>query len=291
MDAQDPAVARTEIAGIGIPREWAPQTPSPYFLSGEDALQLDVLGSQSLTYTVSGVMLSRTLELIPFSFSFSPSTARNVTSTLRTSIGWGWLLHVQVVDSRGSSESALTFVWLRICRGTTPNAVILGTIASGYCTARQPLYWPNGIVQTATDGQGAMVVESQANPAAGADWTFAVPAGAFYRLVAVSAILTTSAVVANRQVRLLLDDGVNVYYVAPMVVNQTAGIAWRNSWGEALGGSISADPSTVSSGLPSDNDMMSAFRVRTLTGNIDVGDQWSAIRLFFRERINAMGAS
>jgi len=286
---QPPWPASPEFARA--PRINALQGPAQYLFTGEDALQIDSFDSAAgVTLTIAGAMLGTDLQLLPFSFTVTPTTNRVVT-TVRVGVDSGWLEHIRIIVTAGAPLLGQTFVFVRICRGTLANALTLGTIASGYVTANTDLYWPGGTTQLPLDGEGWAQAVTIGNPAAGTDWSQTVPTNARWELVAASALLTTSAVVANRQPRLIADDGATPVFEAASPVAITAGLAIRESWGAGAGGPVSADILTggaVSSGLPNDLYLPAGFRVRSATGAIDVGDQWSAIRLYVREWIEGV---
>ena len=120
---------------------------------------------------------------------------------------------------------------------------------------------------------------SAPTPAAGTNWTFTVPGESVWGLVAITAKLVTSAVVANRAAVLNVSDGTTVLYqIAPGAV-QAASLTTTYSWLPELatfdntitGGALNvAMPPTY---LASGQVLSSA------TALIDVGDQWSAVSL------------
>lgn len=113
-------------------------------------------------------------------------------------------------------------------------------------------------------------------PAAGAGWTFVVPAGHVYHLHSVLATLQTSAAVANRSARIQLGDGVRTFLDLPPAAVQPASVTWVYAWTESppalqIG-------TGVSSHLPH-TAMPAGWTVGTLTNFLDVADQWSGIVL------------
>ncbi len=121
------------------------------------------------------------------------------------------------------------------------------------------------------------IVVPVANPAAGADWSFTVPAGHVYRLVSVFAQLVTSAVVANRQALLTVTDGTGTFLRLPAAAVQAASGTVTYSW-MAGGVAYLSLPASQAAFLP-DLNLMPAWGLASSTALIDVGDQWSGIRL------------
>lgn len=266
-----------------FPRDAALQGPAQYVFLGEDQLEIDSIGSVSgVVLTISGVMLSERFELRPFSFTHTPSSNRSIVTT-RVSIDSGWLEHLRIIVSTGAPIFGQVFVAARICRGGTSNALVLGTIATGYVTANTDVAWPEFENLLPLDGAGAPRSITVSNPAAGSEWSQVVPTGARWKIVAVVAQLVTSAAVATRSVRLFLDDGANVFFATPAAATQAAGATVAYSYGDGAGGPITADAAFIEAPLPNDCYLLGGFRIRSKTANIDVGDQYSLITLLVQE--------
>jgi hypothetical protein len=113
------------------------------------------------------------------------------------------------------------------------------------------------------------------NPAAGADFVATVPAGKTWELLSAFGLLTTSAAVANRDVRpRLTDPSQAVVWELPFLFDQVASSASRYGW--IAGASVVGLPSPPAV-LPENF----SFRVSTL--GLDVADQWSGVVLMVRE--------
>lgn len=124
------------------------------------------------------------------------------------------------------------------------------------------------------------IVVPVASPAAGADWTVAVPAGHLWEPVAVSATLVTSAAVATRVARLLFSDGNFTFADCPPFATQAASLTRRYLWLVSPTGV--AQGAGVLSSMP-DLCAMAGWAIRTTTDLIDAADQWSAIMLHVRD--------
>lgn len=119
-------------------------------------------------------------------------------------------------------------------------------------------------------------VVSVASPAAGADWSTTIPAGHLYQLLAIRAILTTSAAVANRAARLILGDGTSTYASIPAPAVQAASLAVSYTWAAGAPG-VSVDLAQL--GYLPDLVLPPAWTIGTSTRLIDVADAWTAIQL------------
>ena|SRR5437870_7986383 len=130
------------------------------------------------------------------------------------------------------------------------------------------------------------IVQGVASPAAGADWSATVPAGHLWRPFTVTAQLLTSAVVANRQPVLVLGDGTNpfAFLTAPAVqaASGTVIYTWAN-----VDTFVSLGSRQVAA-LP-DIELPPGWTIGVSTALLDVGDQWSAIRLGLIDTIERWG--
>ena len=119
---------------------------------------------------------------------------------------------------------------------------------------------------------------SPANPAAGADFSYTVPAGKRGRLTLLTAELQNDANVANRTVRLSITDAaghaVLKYPAAANFSNQTAGILSTYEWGVGLPASDGADQVDRSGPLADYLELPAGTVIATTTTNKQVGDQW-----------------
>jgi len=111
-------------------------------------------------------------------------------------------------------------------------------------------------------------------PAAGADFLITVPAVVRWRFMSLRASLTASATVGNRQVRIAVDDGANIFNACGSSVVQTAGqtIGYDFVAGLSTSGA-NANEATI--GAPGGLVLAQGFRVSSVTTGILAGDQWS----------------
>jgi hypothetical protein len=264
-------------------RDAAVRGPSFALFTPEDALEIDCLNSVAgVVVTVSGELLGQRLELMPFSFSFTP-TSNRVVSTVRQAIGSGWLQQVRVVVSSGAPLRGQTFAWIRKARGTTSNALVTGTFQSGYFTATTDLFWPGPFGGGPLDGDGAIRVITAAVPAAGAEVVETVPTGARWELLSFTTLFTTSAAVANRGPTLIIDDGANILYRWGNTAFQTASGAFRRTWAPMPFVAGSDGANDFLGATPIGFKLLAGFRLRTLTVAIDVADTYTLTFYVVRE--------
>lgn len=275
-------------------QSWAPPLVAaadvlgaPLYLTGEDHLLVTIFnGAAGVTVTISG----RTFPLggtrpVEFKRAFTPSTSR-AASTQIIPLGDGWLLNAQVIVTAGSPIIGQTFAKMSMIRGTSAVADELYTLAADNITAQQTCAWPGSGVQGSLDGAGALRSVQGTNPAAGAECSDTVPTGARWQLHAWNANLVTSAVVANRQSTLIIDDGVNILYQAGDGANQTASTTVRHVFGEGVG--FWGNPGGVFLGtLPTKLQLLAGWRIRTSTQAIDVGDDYGPPQMLIEEWMEA----
>jgi len=120
-------------------------------------------------------------------------------------------------------------------------------------------------------------------PAAGADWSFSPPSGAFAVIHSLRMQLITSAVVANRGVRLIVSQDATEYFRTVARGTQAASLTQIYTGFKGFDGpNIVAI--TVPISLPPDGLWLPQGHVlSSSTSNIDVGDQFSAIAGYITE--------
>lgn len=127
-----------------------------------------------------------------------------------------------------------------------------------------------------------IVFRDAAVPAAGAEWSLTVPDGEIWRIVSVSNFLQASAVAANREVQLTVDQGgaVNTALIPSGVTHLLLegrvysfmrGAGYRGAGAQSL-----HVVTSIGDGLY----VTGGGRVRSQTQNIQAGDQWSVARLW-----------
>jgi putative heme iron utilization protein len=129
------------------------------------------------------------------------------------------------------------------------------------------------------------------SPAAGKEWSFrlpSVPEGVWWKVKTAKFILTTSAVVANRQVRMgfFLTDGADPFAAAVVSNQQAAGLV-VNYFMQEASGQVGAfnDAGAKSAQIPFDLKLQAGYIVGSQTVALDVGDQYSGIVLCLEENI------
>jgi hypothetical protein len=137
-----------------------------------------------------------------------------------------------------------------------------------------------GFVSGQTPWRRSRLVEVRPDPAAGADWTFTVPAGKVWEVISAFAVLVTDATVANRAARLVVGDGVATFLsIAPAGV-QAASLTYRYAWVavgvayQTANGQVAALPRLV---------LEPGWTLGTSTEGLVAGDNWGVPSLLVLE--------
>lgn len=116
------------------------------------------------------------------------------------------------------------------------------------------------------------------NPAPGAQWSIAVPANTFWRVLFGSALLTASAAVANREFNLeFLDAAANKVWFAPFLQNQTAGQPVIYCPASGIPNFIDMTQLVPTVGIPALAILGPGYSIISAVVNMQAADQWSKI--------------
>lgn len=130
------------------------------------------------------------------------------------------------------------------------------------------------------------------NPAAAAEISETVPVGSRWKFKGMRAVLTTSATVANRNVTLTIDDGTNTILSGGAVYNQAASAAFTYWFAPGLTNSVQTSVIAQVPIPPTDTLILpSGYRIRTLTGALQAGDDWGAPQYLVEEEVDRTTAA
>ena len=128
---------------------------------------------------------------------------------------------------------------------------------------------------------GVRQVVNIANPGAGNNWSFTIPGGYYGRLIAGQATFTTSAVVANRVTGIQINDGnVNLWSVLEPNAITANSTVFMSYTGQPITAQVAGVPAFVAIGIPV-AWLEQGYILRSLSQNIDPGDTYTAINLWF----------
>lgn len=254
------------------------------YLTGEDHLRLTTWGAlASAVVTLEARLIDRDGCLVPIVATHTPTSDRTSATTI-VPLAAGVLTGAQLRVTSGAAVRGHIYAILEVIRGLGATVQPLQTLLGDYVVSNGRLAWPGSPIRSSIEGPGRLRSITGTDPAAGAEISEAVPTGARWRVLSVRASLATSAVVANRQADLTLDDGANVFATLPTPGNLTASNTWRVSWFPGAVKDATLAEGT-SSPLPTDTRVAAGARLRTATTNLDAGDNWSAPQYLVEEWI------
>jgi hypothetical protein len=255
-----------------------------HLISRDTNLRVHSFNSASgVTLTVVARMLGYDGQPVVCVFDQVPNTDRSIKSTI-FALGEGWLVSVQAFASAGSPRRGQCFGRVELVEGLTGAVISLTPLLQGYIQDTTVRAWPGSTIDASTEGPGIIRSIAGTDPAAGVEISETVPTNARWRPLSVWFALTTSAVVANRTPRIVLDDGTTEYYRAGSGVQQTASGTLVY---QASSAPISAGTGGGSNmfGLPFGLIMLGGHRIRTSTVALDVGDNYASPQLLVEEWI------
>lgn len=250
------------------------QPPSGSYIVTEESLQLLIFNS------FPGAVVTAALRVLDpdgvirlYDYTLLPASTR-LAQIFNFSFVEGFVLSVFATTS-SNIRIGQCYVAFGMLRGGGGSGFATHIFAAGYVGGTSfVLGNPFQVPRYSTDGSGWIRTIQGTQPAAGADLNETVPTNAKWILREISAVLTTSAVANNRQVRFILDDGSNVQYATYAPDTQAATLAHRYNMAPA-----GSDKTVVGThhfiNLPNVVEMEPTWRWRTATDLIDVGDQWS----------------
>lgn len=259
-------------------------TPSAWLFAMADALRVTTFNGQAgVTVQLEGRFLTREGEILPFRFVHTPNTDRSSKSDTFP-MGDGWLLNLQVRTSAGTPRRGQCYVLVEVVRGLLTNQEPLGALLQDYVNTTSRLAWPGSPLVASAVPPGALRSITGTNPAANAEISETVPTNARWRLLALFATLVTDVNVANRDAALTIDDGAAVVARYSAGQNHAASLTTRYVWAAAGARFTIATDRTIVVPI-TDVWMPDAYRLKTVTTNLQVGDDWSAPQLWVEELI------
>lgn len=188
------------------------------------------------------------------------------------------LLSVQALETGVKRGECYVKISLRI------NQVVAAILCAGYVTDAGSPNWPNGKIESSTEGPGLIRSITGTNPAAGVEISETVPPGAVWKPISLIATFVTSADVANRLPSIVLDDGTNIYFTQEVTGLQTASSTVLHEIAVGLE-RLAVVSTNKQLGIPIGTKMAAGNRIRTLTANIVAADNWGVPQLLVEEWI------
>lgn len=257
-----------------------------FFFDTDDSLQLTAWNSlANVVLTISGRFLRTDGTIEAFVERHVPNTNRTASSAIFPR-GCGWLTDLSIIASGAAPLRGQTFVRVDVVRGTSSPIIVLSTIAQGYVTATKRLAYPGSVIEDSVTGAGAVRSITGTDPAAGAEISETVPTGARWRFLSLRAIFVTDVTAANRAPVLTFDDGTNAFAGAANSVNQAASGTFTYHFGNVGANHANSSPGVMVS-TPANLLLLAGYRMRTITGSIQAGDNWGAPQYLVEEFLEA----
>lgn len=121
-----------------------------------------------------------------------------------------------------------------------------------------------------------------ANPAPGNDPVIVVPGNQVWEVLALTGVLVTSAVVANRRPSVIVDDQTTTLTQVATGIVTAASLTTRYSFTRGYDLETGAAGAAVADPFLADTVIPAGFRLRFSTFGLDVGDQWSQVTAWIR---------
>lgn len=199
-------------------------------------------------------------------------------------LGECWLISFGLQRVSPNFQAVITFAQALIIRDQNTGAGqnIYGIIWQGFVQTSSGNGWPGTPAKELLDGPGNIRTVVGTVPAAGADISETVPNNRRWLLLSLSASLTTSAAVANRNPFALFDDGANIFFRGVSFLSQAASLnVGYTFFSQISSAAIVAGSVPLNAPLPL--PIRGGFRIKTSTLNLQAADQWTAPIYVFLE--------
>lgn len=291
----------------------SPVGPNPIYCKQGDALILNIstpkLGTVNVfgvanTWVMSWRMLLPSGELKDFNTpNFNPNASAGSAQVAETfALQEGWLLTVNItIFGNLPFGACLSQVFLARNLLTIPNALqaTVGTVncapyllISSTLSGNQSAAWPTTPCKPVGEGPAFIITDTVGNPAAGANFSFALPVGYRIQILNVFFTLVTSAAAGNRFAQITLKTGSTIWATACASAAQIASVTGNYNFAAGTGAVNAAISAILQEQIvPLANGLQSSSEGSTLASSIYgllAGDQISAIAirsLYWNENI------
>lgn len=260
-------------------------TPSSLYIERDDSLLLFAASSATSEVVTLNVRILRPDgRIVDNQFQIRPLSTRVVIQQSQALVE-GFLLSMSAIASVATTRGQ-TFARCMIVRSGTGVGGAAQILFADYVTTFATSGYPNGRIVSPTEGQGLVSNVVVASPAAGADWSVTVPTNARWRLRSWFATLLTSATVVNRQLATLISAAGADSWYASAAINAVASTNNLVSAG-GIAPYTAIQPNVIPIALPPDlllsGNVTFGQTIGSASINLQVGDQWSNIRLLVEE--------
>lgn len=190
----------------------------------------------------------------------------------------GFLLAVGATTDTNAAVGGSLFCTVALIRGTATFFIAPHILISRYLLFDQFVGWPGHSLQNSIEGPGGLVLDTTAAPPAGDEMEVTVPVNERWRLQSGLVTLTTDGTAAMRIPRIQIEVGGNRVFRALAENTVTASLTRILTF--SSGASLS--PATVADDiipLPVNLYLPGGAIIKTVTSNLQTGDQYSAANL------------
>jgi hypothetical protein len=255
------------------------QPPAQTYVTVDDQIFISCCAMFNVNTVIATVrILTPSGIVMPLVFQV-PSIGNRVVATKAFQLVEGYLLSVGLVALFPSTNVNPAYGSAMLVRTPFTGANASAMLASGYLNQAVPIGWPANSPKGQTEGPGFLTTAGGvaiATPAAGAEWQFVVPANMRVLVKSICAVLATAVTVANRNVKIVIDDGAAIYASITSGFSQVASLTNRYTWMDGSAAPVAFD-NTVVIPLPSGLILPAGHRITSSTTALQAGDQWSAI--------------
>jgi len=272
------------LADTQFRRLLAALSPSAMLIGPDDGLRIRSFNSVGgVNLAIEGRRVEPDGTIVPFADRHVPASDRSEGTSL-VNVGPGVLLNVSVRASAGAPRRGQCYVVLDVVRGFTGAIQPLACLLQGYVTDTSRRAWPDSPLELSAEGPGVLTTAAFTDPAAGVEISVTVPPNARWRPLALFYALVTDGTAANRESALVIDDGATVYARVPSGFTQTATLTVSYSAFHHAPRFTLAQDTTKNFPLPR-IDMPTGHRLRTITTNLQAGDNYGLPHMLLEEWI------
>jgi len=260
---------RTAPGGVSFAHRNIPP-PAPLYITLDDSFYCEI---HNISPATACSVILRVLEPSGKIKTYLQTIVLNGSGLFTSTIfgtSEGFLLGAAVGPGGLNVHRGQCWMRLAILRGGAAGPGAAQILIQDYVETHYAATWPFGTIRSELEGRGNLRSIVGTDPAAGVEISETVPTGRRWRVQSVNFGLTTSAVVANRQVLFIIDDGVNSGFLVPAVSVQAASLLVGYCWTPGAA-SISTTGGRSIGPLPSPCIMTAGMRFRTVTTNLDPG--------------------
>src|SRR5260370_20302352 len=216
-------------------------------------------------------------EISHFDETLALTNAVRLLNFFTMPIAEGFLLSIGLTTNAVVGSGQYCYAVVSIGRPGAGATALPRVLFAGYLGVNVNVGWPDSQPQRPTDGAGTLRTITGTTPAAGAEILETVPTSARWSLFTFKASLASNATVINRAPQFIIDDGANILFDSIGITNQPAASVDTYMFTTVIPSqAFTAGAQPVGIQLPF--PLKQGFRIRSLTGNLQAGDQWNAVQ-------------